>query len=62
MKASPTAVYDGHPDSPRMMYYLADGTRFTPEQWQLMQFMGRLEKKFDRIIELLEDQQLKEAP
>lgn len=49
MKAHPTRVYDGHPDSPRLMYYTASGERYTPEQWQLMLFMERLEKKLDQL-------------
>jgi hypothetical protein len=31
------------------MFVTKDGLRFTQEQWELMLFMKRLEKKLDRL-------------
>ncbi len=56
MKASPTTVCDSHPDSSRIMFYTVNGERYTLEQYRLMQFAERLEKKLDRLIDLLEAQ------
>lgn len=50
MEARAFLLYDGHPNSPREMYETPDGLRFTPEQWMMMQFMDRIEKKLDEIL------------
>lgn len=50
MRAQAITVYDGHPDSPRVMYETKDGLRYTAEQWQLAAMMQRLEKKIDRLL------------
>ena len=54
MRATQVTVYDGHPESPRIMFETRDGLRFTPEQWQLARFMDRLEKKLDKLLIKLE--------
>lgn len=49
MKADLVEYYEG--DKPmRFMYETKDGYRFTPEQWRMMQFMDRLEKKIDKFF------------
>lgn len=50
MRGTPITVYDGHPDSPRLMYETKDGLRYTPEQWQLAAMVARLEKKLDAVL------------
>lgn len=44
-----TTVYEGAA-APRLMYYGANGERYTPEQYQLHQLMTRLENKIDALI------------
>lgn len=50
MRAELIAIYDKHPDSPRMMYVTKGGLRFTLEQWELMQFMKRVDKKLNNLL------------
>lgn len=48
-RAELTLCYDRHPDSPRHLWVTKDGLKFTQEQWELMKFMERLEKKLDKM-------------
>ena len=48
-RGTQVTVYDGHPESPRVMWEWKGG-RYTFEQWQLIVFMARLEKKLDALL------------
>lgn len=52
MRATETILYEGD-EPPRVMFETADGHRYTPEQWKMMQFLNRVEKKLDRIEQML---------
>ena len=50
MRTKQILLYDGHRDSPRVMYEAAGGLRFTPEQKMLIDLIARLEKKMNEVI------------
>lgn len=52
LRVKQITVYDQHPESPRVMFEWKDG-RYTFEQWQLIVFMDRLEKKLDALQTML---------
>lgn len=52
MRAQRMILYEGDLP-PRVVFQTSDGCRYSPEQWQVMQFMARLEKKVDRLLAAL---------